>query len=343
MSLSLLLLGVSGEPRVEWVGAENCPGAEQELELAVDDYVGEAGLGGNVSARLTLVDAGGSGLWLTLTLESDAGREQHELRALACEQIVEEAGLLLAGVIDPFVYADGDRRMQRESVPIQRPLAVDRLDLREQLPEPGPEPEPALPVEFGPLSQAPSAIDRSVRERARRSGNEGSLGVAAITFVGLFPQIGAGAQIDGGLERGAFRWQSALTGYFGGRFRASDADVGANLWALGGSTGLCGVPQSRRIRVPLCAVAGAGAVVARAVGTVEPHQSARPWVHVGGEAGVSVLTRPNLAVGLGLAVQVAVVRPSWEVRSPDVHYAIPPAMGLVRLNVNILFTPGGPG
>ena len=124
MSLSLLLLGASGQPRVEWVGAENCPGAEQELELAVDDYVGEAGLGGNVSASLRLVDAGGSGLWLTLTVESDAGREQHELRALSCEQIVEEAGLLLAGVIDPFVYAGGGRRMQRESVPIQRPLAV---------------------------------------------------------------------------------------------------------------------------------------------------------------------------------------------------------------------------
>jgi hypothetical protein len=347
--ISLLLLGPSGEPRVEWVGADSCPGAEHELELALDDYVGEAVLDTSVAARVMLIDVGGTGMQLTLTLESAAGTEQHELRGLGCEQLVDQAALLLAGAIDPFVYWRGDHRMQHEVVPIQRPLVVEHEPEPEPLLEPESEhsPEPELSLEprasFQPLVQPlvqprvqPLATsDRAPRDQSRRAANQGSLGVAATSFVGLFPQIGGGAQIEGGLDRGAFRWQSSLTGYFGGRFRASDADVGANLGALAGSTGLCGVLQAKRIRVPLCGVVGVGAISARAVGTIEPRSSVRPWVHVGGEAGVSLLARPNLAVGLGLGVHVAIVRPSWEVRSPDVHYTIPPVMGLVRLSVEI--------
>jgi hypothetical protein len=327
--ISLFVLGGSGEPRVEWAGADICPGAEHEFERALDDYVGTAALGEDVAAKVKLVDAGGTGVQLTLTLESQAGREQHELRGLGCEQLVDEAALLLAGVIDPFAYAGRDVRTQHEVLQIQRPLAIPRESPREAVPVVEPEravePEP----EFGPL--VPTS-DRAPRDALR---SRGSLGVAATSFVGLFPQIGGGAQLDGGLDRGAFRWQGAITGYFGGRFRASEADVGANLWALDGSMGFCGVPRAERILVPLCGVVGVGFISAQAVGTLEPRRSMRPWVHVGGEVGVSVLTRPTLALGLAVGVHVAVVRPSWEVRAPDVHYLIPPVMGLVRLHVKL--------
>jgi hypothetical protein len=161
------------------------------------------------------------------------------------------------------------------------------------------------------------------------------VGVAATSFVGLFPQIGGGAQVEGGLDRAAFRWQAAVTGYFGGRWRASDADVGANLWALDATTGFCGVPRTKRIRVPLCGVGGLGFVSARAVGTIEPRWSLRPWVHVGGQAGFSMRVRSNLAVGLDVGAHVAIVRPSWEVRAPDVHFVVPPVMGLVHLKLEI--------
>lgn len=330
--ISLFVLGASGGARVEWAGQDICPGAEHELERALDGYVGEAMPAGNVAARVTLIDVGGSGMYLTLTLESEAGREQHELRGLGCEQIVDQAALLLAGAIDPFVYAGADARRQPEVVPIQRPITIMRELEVEQLSELEPEAQPQPPVEHHVPSFELQSVDRAPRDVRR---NHVSLGVAAASFVGVFPQIGGGAQLDGGLDRGAFRWQAALSGYFGGRFRASDADVGANLWALDATTGFCGVPSAKRIRVPLCGVGGLGLVSARAVGTVEPHRSLRPWVHVGAEAGVSVLVRPYLAVGLDVGVHVALVRPSWEVRAPDVHYAIPPVMGIVRLKMAI--------
>jgi hypothetical protein len=329
--ISLLMLGGSGEPRVAWAGADVCPGAEHVLERALDDYVGPAALADAVAAKVRLVDAGGSGVQLTLTLESEAGREQHELRGLGCEQIIDEAALLLAGVIDPFAYSGGDARMQHEVVPIQRPLIIERAPPREAAPAIQPATEPEIEVE----SPAPRPVPTPDRAPRDSVPSRGSLGVAATSFVGLFPQIGGGAQVEGGLDRGAFRWQGAITGYFGGQFRASEADVGANLWALDGSTKFCGVPRAKRIQLPLCGVAGVGFVSARAVGTLEPQRSVRPWVHVGGEVGVSVLARPNLAIGLGVGVHVAVVRPSWEVRAPDVHFAIPPVMGLARLRVEI--------
>ena len=328
--ISLLWLGVSGEAHVEWRGGDACPGAEFEFERALDDYVGEAALGGAVAAHVTLVDAGGGGMRLTMTLESEAGREEHELRGLGCEQLIDQAALLVAGVIDPFVYAGGDRRMQHEVVPIQRPRPLTK-SLAKSLAKSSPEPEPEPEFE---LRAADDLLPNVDRPRAP-SRNRGSLGAAAISFVGLFPQIGGGAQLEGGLDRGAFRWQNSVTGYFGGRVRASESDVGANLWALAGSTGLCGVARTKWVRVPLCGVGGVGFISAQAVGTVEPNRSVRPWVHVGGEAGVSLLARPNLAIGLALGVHVSVVRPSWEVHAPDVNYTIPPVMGLLRLILEI--------
>lgn len=327
--ISLLSLGVSGEPRVAWSGADVCPGAEFEFERALDDYVGEQALHEGVAADVALSDGGGSGMRLTLTLESEAGREQHELGGLGCEQLIDHAALLVAGVIDPFVYAGGDLRMQHEVVPIQRPrqapiTKAPPTSEHPLEPAPEPEPEPQPESEFGPLLPTP---DRVSRDRPR---NRAAIGAAAIGFVGLFPQIGGGAQAQGAFDRGAFRWQGTITGYFGGRLRASDVDIGANLWALAGSTGFCGVPRARRIHIPLCGVAGLGFISARAIGTLEPHRSIRPWVHVGGEVGVSLVTRPNISLGLGLGVHAGVVRPSWEVRSPDLNYGVPPVMGLLR-------------
>lgn len=332
--ISLLAFGSPTQARVEWSGADTCPGAEYEFERALDDYVGERALG-DAFARVVVSEGDGAGMRMTLTVESVAGREQHELRGLACEQLVDQAALLVAGVIDPFVYAGGDRRMQREIVPIQRPKSVPKREPA-PAPEPEPEPEPQPELEFDP-PQSPSPPPPSTRDRIPRdpSRNRGSFGVAAIGFAGLFPQVGGGAQIEGGLERGAFRWQGTVTGYFGGRVRAEAANVGANLWALAGSTGLCGVPEVRRVRFPLCGVGGVGFVSAQAIGTIEPGRSVRPWVHVGAEAGVSLLARPKLSIGLGLGVHAAVVRPSWEIRAPDVDYAVPPVMGLLRVIVEI--------
>ncbi len=337
------LRGPAGEPRVEWRGSEACPGAEVEFERALDGYVGEPAVDdGSVVARARIVDGGGHGLHLQLSIESAVGNEEHDLVGLGCEQLIDQAALLLAGAIDPFVYAGAGRERAIAVVPIQRPTMPI---VSSAAPEAGGWTEPAAdhvaaPPRLGSRPETKSfgplvAVDTGSSEPGRRRAIEGSIGVAGTGFVGLFPRIGGGAELEGALERGGFRWQSAATGWFGGRFRASDAEVGGDLWALSFSSGLCGVPGTSRIHVPLCAVGGVGVISVRAIGTVEPRRSTQPWVYAGAEARLSVLARPDLAVGLGVGVHAALVRPAWEVRSPDVRFEIPPVMGIVRLTLEM--------
>jgi hypothetical protein len=196
--------------------------------------------------------------------------------------------------------------------------------VRESMPTSGVD-APEEPRPFGPLELADPTRDPS------RPPISGALSVGATAFVGLFPDIGGGVELEGALERGPLRWHSGVSGWFGGRFRSTQAEVGGDLWALGLNSALCGVPEARRVRVPLCAVAGAGFISVRAVGTVEPHQSTRPWAWAGAEARVLTLVREDLAIGLGVGAHAALVRPAWEVRSPTVRFTVPPVMGVVRL------------
>jgi hypothetical protein len=107
--------------------------------------------------------------------------------------------------------------------------------------------------------------------------------------------------------------------------------------ALGFATSLCGVPAARRVRVrvPLCAVGGVGAMRARAVGTAEPRSNTQPWVWAGAEVSLQVLARQDLAVALGVGAHGILLRPGWEISGPDVSYRLPPVMGLLRLTLEL--------
>jgi hypothetical protein len=325
------------EPRLEWAGDDVCPGAAMQLELALSHYLGEAAAPAHVEAELIFRDQGPAGLSLQLGIASAFGREQHELAATDCDQLIDQAALLLAGVIDPFVMLASDAAPSsaaqhhevRGDVVIQRPtrgmIAVAAG------PRPDPDPATLAPFdEFGPLVVA----DEPFVPR-RRGPIMGALAVGATTFAGVFPQVGGGVELAGALERGPLRWQSGASGWFGGRFRSSEAEVGADLWALGFATSLCGVPAARRVRVPLCAVGGMGAIRARAVGTTEPRNSTRPWAWAGAEVSLQVLARQDLAIALGIGAHGILVRPGWEIRAPDVAYRLPPVMGLLRLTLEV--------
>lgn len=342
LALSLLLLGLDGASLTIAVSqSEVCPGAQQDLEQAIASYLHvEATEVASVQAAVRLTDAGPVGLRIELEIASQAGTEQHELAATSCERLIDHAALLIAGAIDPFLYAwvgpergsDAAAQQLHRAVEVQRPLAtterllavteviaVERpasdLDTRDAV------------LDFGPLELD---LDEPTRDRPPITG---AVGVGATTFVGLFPDPGGGVELEGALERGHLRWHSSVNGWFGGRFRATGTDVGGDLWALGFASALCGVPQTRRVRVPLCAGAGVGAMSVRAVGTIEERRSTRPWAHAGVEARVLLLAREDLAIGLGVGAHAALVRPAWEVHSPDVRFRVPPVMGLLRLTI----------
>lgn len=330
----LLWFGPTGaSPTVAVVDRGVCPGAAMDVDRAIAGLLREdASEHVEVDARVQLVDAGPVGLRLELEIASHAGTEQHELTGPDCERLIDRAALLIASAVDPFLYSWSPRgetaQRHRRAVMVQHPRVESPAPTVAPTIAAGEPGEPSEPSdEFGPLAPAEPADERS------RPPISGAVSVGATTFVGLFPQIGGGIELEGALERGALRWQTTVSAAFGGRFRSTEADVGGDLWALGLGTALCGVPEARRVRVPLCAVAGAGFITAQAVGTVEARQITQPWAWAGAEGRVLLVAREHLAIGLGLGAHAALVRPAWEVQSPGVRFTVPPVMGVLRLTV----------
>lgn len=332
-----------GEP-LAWSGDDVCPGAPALLDAEVERQLGpSAGVDRRVDVEVRIDAGAGEGLELALTLRSDAGHEQHRLRAGSCAALLEQAAILIASARDPYVFAwrgpseprlGFDAALRGPLPPIQRPSR--------RTVDPPPDPGPELPPrptrsEVPPLDGLPlaSTMPEPREPPSRRRSREplrGAIGIGAGALVGLFPNVGGGGVLEGALERAAFRWQLAGAGWAGGRFRASGGATGGDLWALELRSGLCGVPlRGRRVRVPLCALGGGGAVVADAVGTAQTRRSAQAWGWLGAEVRVQVLATPRLALGLGLAVQVQLVRPGWFVSSPDAEFRVPPVTGLLHV------------
>jgi hypothetical protein len=318
------------QPQIEWSGDEICPGAKVELVAAIGSYLNaEISHPAAVESRVRLVDAGPVGLRLDLELLSSTGHETHELAGIDCEQVLDRAAMLIAGAIDPYAYAwprhvEPSEQHHRVAV-VQTPR--NRRVVAPVAPSPEPPTAPVSP-EFGPLELGDPIIERP------RPAISGAISVGGTSFVGLFPSPGGGAELEGALERGRLRWQTGVGGWFGGRFRSTDANVGGDLWALAFASGLCAMPGTRRVKVPLCATGGLGFISVRAVGTVDPRTDVRPWAWAGAETRALLLAREDLAIGLGVGVMAALLRPAWEVPS-YVRFTVPPAMGVIRLTFEV--------
>jgi hypothetical protein len=342
----------SFDSQFEWGADGVCPGAAAGLSFALSHYLGEAPAPAHIEATLSFRDQGPAGVWLDLRIASDFGQEQHELAASDCDRLIDQAALLLAGVIDPFASLAPDTapssaalhhaKREHGDVVVQRPTRVAISEPAAGEPEATPSSNDVVPSASGPSGPSgPSEASFGefgplvVDESRPRAPILGAIGVGATGVWGVFPQIGGGVELEGALERGPLRWQNTASGWFGGRFRSSEAEVGADLLALGFATSLCGVPAVKRVRVPLCAVAGVGAMRARAVGTIDPRSSTQPWVWAGAEVSLQVLARQDLAIALGIGAHGILVRPGWEIRAPDVSYRVPPVMGLLRLTLEV--------
>lgn len=341
--LSALLLGSPQIDGILWSGEQVCPGAARELDAAIDSQFGDAlEQGASLEIALRFEPGQGAGPQLDLSIVSEVGSERHELHGTSCAALLDQAALLIVSARDPFMFVWMPPDLPRELArpPIQRPrlrssVPVDPVDpVDAEVVEPEPAELPAFDSSE-PSVVAPTLAAEpppSPRRRGEAPPTTGALGVAATGFVGLFPTIGGGAELEGALERGAFRWQLAGSGWFGGRFRASDGSIGGDLWALGLGTGLCGVPATRRVRFPLCAVGGVGMVAADAVGTLAARRSNQAWAWVGVEARVQVLVTTRFALGLGVGVQASLLRPGWSVSSPDAEFRLRPVTGILRLS-----------
>jgi hypothetical protein len=355
--LTFAWLGVVGagevaQQQIEWDAVEGCPSQAAIVE-ATREWLGRslAEFPRAVLAQAR-VEAARGGYRMRLTLEVDGVSERHEVSGTDCDRLGWDAALLIASAVDPFALgprAPRERQLLVTPVVVQHPRTRPRVHTVIATVPTRPDPvEDELDPQIGQLNP----VDRpEAPARGRPGPVTGALGVAGTTFVGLFPQIGGGVELEGGIERGLFRWQLAAAGWFGGSFRASDTNVGADLWAASGTTGPCVIPSVRRFRFAACAVGGAGVITASSVNTTGPSTSPRPWAYAGADLRATWSPVPRAAVFIGLAVLPAVARPAWSVNSPDVGFRIPPVAGLLRFGVELrrlgggraLFTPGAPG
>jgi hypothetical protein len=182
----------------------------------------------------------------------------------------------------------------RTPVIVQRPRTRPRPAQVVPTPAPTPTPTPTpVPVREDPTPVTVPERPSDTVAPARAPGPiTGSLGVAGTAFAGLFPQIGGGVELEGGLERGLFRWQLGASGWFGGSFRAPMGAIGGDLWGLSGGTGVCVVPGLERVRFPICAVGGAGAITANSVNITPSSTAVRPWAYAGVDLRVEGRPRP---------------------------------------------------
>ncbi|PRP96064.1 hypothetical protein [Enhygromyxa salina] len=340
--VSLLAIGPREHAqRIDWEAVDNCP-SQPAVEQATVAYLGRP-LADYEHALVAVgrVEPSVSGYQLRLTIDVDGVAERHELGALDCEQLGRDAALLIASAVDPFTFgppldAPAARQLLVVStrVVVQRPRSRSVAATGPEPPKPSPSPEPSRPPEDWELTIDAPTLDAPRRARARRpSPTLGTLGIAGTGFAGLFPRVGGGLELEGGLQRGLFRWQLGASGWFGGSFRAPQTDVGGDLWALSGTTGGCVVPRVERVEFPVCGVVGAGVIVATAVNTTAPASLPRPWVYAGLDLRAVWHPRPRLGLYLGLSVLPALARPAWAVSSPDASFRIAPVAGLLRLGV----------
>lgn len=349
--LATLLAVQGGEvvQRIEWDGIEGCPSQAAIVE-ATHGYLGRslAAFPRAVLARAR-VEADPMGYRLRLTITVDGTHEQHELRAVDCDRIGRDAALLIASAVDPFASgppAPAERQLGMTPVIVQRPRTrptVTATAATTAEPKIILEPDPPGDSSPGPSSAPPlsvALVDRpEPLERPPNRPVVGSLGAAGTGFVGLFPQIGGGVELEGGLRRGRFRWQLGAAGWFGAGFRAPGTDVGVDLWAASGSTGFCVAPHWGSgwgsVRLAACAVAGAGAITATSVNTQNQRTLVRPWAFAGPDVRVTWSPRPRFGLYLGIAALPALVRPGWSVQNPEASFRIPPVLGLLRLGVEL--------
>lgn len=342
LSIAAVLLG-SQEPlvqQIEWNAAEGCP-AQAAVVAATREFLGGRALADFPRAVVAQawVEVAQSGYRLRLTITVDGVREHHELRAVDCDQIGRDAALLIASAVDPFALgppAPKQRQLVEEPVIVQRPSTRPTLVVATK---PVPASEPIPPASIRPAQASPAQVSDRPHERERepksRQPITGTLALAGLGFVGLFPRASGGIELEGGLQRGLFRWQLAAAGWFGGRFRVGSSEVGGDLSAVSVSTGFCVAPSWQRVRFAACAVAGAGPIIAQSINTRGDRTTVQPWAFAGPDLRVTWTPRPRLGLFFGVAALPALVRPGWSVSNPDGAFQVPPVLGLLRAGIEL--------
>lgn len=304
----LAVLGEPASPVVERMGLSyeappKCP-SQQAVREAVGAYLGREEFDARVAevnARVVVEPSDGPDPW-RLTLDvSGAGVEVHkQLGARTCEDLTEAAGLMIAVALDPL----------RVSETTQEPPA----------PEPEPVPAPAVEV------AKPAAPRQAPRARVRGEVRVGA-GVGLSVLPSASADVVAAVSVMGRL------WRVDVLGHYAAPTITQpfeeDPDAGARIQL--GAAGLrgCVVPTVRRLELPACVGAQAGAMRADGVGLRERDTSHRPWIAVTAGQELAWVSRAGIGMWIAAEAVLVVLQPRFHVDDLGPVYEAPLAAGLL--------------
>jgi hypothetical protein len=351
-----MLLGVGlalllGEPALTWDAPLHCP-TRADTAAAIEHYLGRSLAEADPPTDMRVHEAMGG---YRLVLRTRAGA--HVIEGVDCGRLIQLAASVAAIAIDPLaqgmpvdppslvrrepeplVSAGGEPGLQPQALPATEaeptePAIVDPVEPPILPPMPEPEPEPDSSE--WQLVEAP--IDRPADARRRDRQLRGLLTASAGLGLAVFPNPAPGVEAGVGIDRGALHVELGAGGWFAGRFRSSEADVGGDLQAWQASVRPCGVPRWRRIELRACGSVGAGQVRARGVGVVDPEVVRQPWVWIAGDLGLAVVLHPRAALFLDVGAAANLLRPRFWTESPASEYQMPIVSGRGRFGIEVRF------
>ncbi len=279
---------------VVWDAPATCP-SRDEVAAAVGRGVGER----PVEVRATVVERDAA-FTASLELQSTTGTSTRTLTSPACATLVDAVVLLAVVATDP--------------VPTLGSIAP-RLQPAAAIPEPTtPTPIPPLP-EIATTAVAPASPPAKPKPKRRAIRVKPRIAAFAVLGGRTLPGLDVG--IRGAIGIATKHVHVDATALYLGARETEEDDVTTRIDAWSVGLRVCPVVPlpTKRVELPICAIAGAGQLRGRAEGTplvVSTPQSA-PWVTVAAAPELAVVLHRLVRIVVGVEVGGTVVGPGFEV------------------------------
>jgi hypothetical protein len=319
--LVLLALLGGGPVELDWRAPAGCPDADAvAAELAALADLGHAAP--RVKVR-GVTRAVGERHELDLRIETRSMTLRRRLVADGCATLAGAAALLIAIALDPLELAE--QVAAPPAAPWPR-LPADELPLAVPADERPPAPPPAAPPPERPLAEPAPPLAALLR-------------LEAAVDAGTTPTVAGDLALALGLLRRRLRVELLARYTLPRPLRLDDREVGtAARWAAGARG--CGRILQGALEVPLCAGLEAGQLLARGAGvTVDPRAARPAWLAALFGLGVLWSPHPRVAVSARAELVLALLRAGFTVSGRLVH-TVEPAGVRVSFGVELRLGPG---
>lgn len=292
-----------------WRAPEPCPdvtGARATIDALLDGHAPDPAR--RVTADV-VIEADAAGFLARVRITDGDALGEREVVAPTCEEVADASALIVAMAIDPRL---GGSDASSPDVPQTLDTAVPLPDVPTTTGE-----RPAVVAATPRIADDPPAV-RPARPRLRGL-------VRASAGVGVGTVATATGVVAIGLGVAGPRWRAELDADVWTPRRRVDAAIGVQVtgWSVGVRG--CGSPLARRLEIPLCVGARAGAAHGLGRGDLVPHRQIAPWLSGTLGAGLWGWITPRFALALDVDAVIALTRPAFVVQPSGFVVRAPPA------------------